>query len=89
MNGHPTKSALCALCGQTFPPDELVPAEVIRPRLARLIRHEKLDHLLRKQSQRLFEIQQIQLDLMRDLAGVLPRSNHAPAPQNPTPAHPK
>ena len=40
MNGHPTKSALCALCGQTFPPDELVPAEVIRPRLARLIRHE-------------------------------------------------
>ncbi len=32
--------------------------------------HEKLDHLLRKQSQRLFEIQQIQLELMRDLAGV-------------------
>ena len=39
MNGHPTKSTRCALCGQTFPPDELVPAEVIRPRLARLIRH--------------------------------------------------
>lgn len=29
--------------------------------------HEKLDHLLRKQSQRFFEIQQIQLELMRDL----------------------
>ena len=40
MNGHPTKSARCALCGQTFPPDELVPAEVVRPRLAGLIRHE-------------------------------------------------
>ena len=31
--------------------------------------HEKLDHLLRKQSQRLFEIQQIQMELMRDLTG--------------------
>lgn len=31
--------------------------------------HEKLDHLLRKQFQRLFEIQQIQLELMRDLTG--------------------
>ena len=40
--------------------------------------HEKLDHLLRKQSQRLFEIQQIQLDLMRDLASALPRRNHSP-----------
>jgi len=28
---------------------------------------------VRKQSQRLFEIQQIQLDLMRDLASILPR----------------
>ena len=41
--------------------------------------HEKVDHLLRKQSQRLFEIQQIQLDLMRDLATVLPRGSR-PAP---------
>jgi uncharacterized membrane protein len=34
------------------------------------IRHlnEKLDHLLKHQSKRLFEIQQIQLDFMRDLA---------------------
>ena len=40
MNGHSTKTARCALCGQTFPPDELVPAEVIQPRLARLIWHE-------------------------------------------------
>jgi len=30
--------------------------------------HEKLDHLLKNQSKRLFEIQQIQLELMRDLA---------------------
>ncbi len=35
--------------------------------------HEKVDHLLQKQSQRLFEIQQIQLDLMRDLTSVLPK----------------
>lgn len=41
--------------------------------------HEKIDHLLRKQSQRLFEIQQIQLDLMRELAGVLPRGNQPPS----------
>lgn len=40
MNGQPTKSTRCALCGRMFPPDELVPAEVIRPRLSRLIRHE-------------------------------------------------
>jgi len=39
--------------------------------------HEKLDHLLRKQSQRLFEIQQIQLELMRDLTGA-PRSGAEP-----------
>ena len=45
--------------------------------------HEKIDHLLRKQSQRLFEIQQIQLDLMRELAGVLPRGQ--PTPNPPTP----
>lgn len=37
--------------------------------------HEKMDHLLRKQSQRLFEIQQIQLDLMRDLGAM---RNNAP-----------
>jgi len=42
--------------------------------------HEKVDHLLRKQSQRLFDIQQIQLDLMRDLAGVMPRANPVPVP---------
>jgi uncharacterized membrane protein len=30
--------------------------------------HEKLDHLLKNQSRRLFEIQQIQLELMKDLA---------------------
>lgn len=28
--------------------------------------HEKIDHLLKQQSQRLFEIQQIQIDLMRE-----------------------
>lgn len=42
--------------------------------------HEKIDHLLRKQSQRLFEIQQIQLELMRDLASVLPRGPRPPVP---------
>ena len=45
--------------------------------------HEKLDHLLRKQSQRLFEIQEIQLDLMRELVGALPRGQ--PTPNPPTP----
>lgn len=40
--------------------------------------HEKVDHLLRKQSQRLFEIQQIQLDLMRDLTAALSRGHGAP-----------
>ena len=39
MNGHPTHPSHCAICGQTFSADELVPGEVIRPRLARLIRH--------------------------------------------------
>jgi uncharacterized membrane protein len=29
--------------------------------------HEKLDHLLRKQYNRLFEIQQIQIELLEDL----------------------
>ncbi len=29
--------------------------------------HEKLDHLLRSQDNRLFEIQQIQLDLLEEL----------------------
>ena len=41
--------------------------------------HEKVDHLLRKQSQRLFEIQQIQLELMRDLASALPRRQGQPS----------
>lgn len=40
--------------------------------------HEKVDHLLRKQSQRQFEIQQIQLDLMRDLTAALQRGHGAP-----------
>ena len=42
--------------------------------------HEKLDHLLRKQSQRLFEIQQIQLELMRDLSGARVKSAEQDAP---------
>lgn len=36
--------------------------------------HEKIDHLLRKQSQRLFEIQQIQLELLSDLTGAHTRN---------------
>ena len=39
--------------------------------------HEKLDHLLRKQSQRLFEIQQIQLELMSDLSGTRSRNGNS------------
>jgi hypothetical protein len=30
--------------------------------------HEKIDHLLRKQYNRLFEIQQIQIELLEELA---------------------
>jgi len=36
--------------------------------------HEKLDHLMKHQSRRLLEIQEIQLELMRDLAEK--NSNH-------------
>ena len=45
--------------------------------------HEKLDHLLRKQSARLFEIQEIQLDLMRELAAGLPSGNQTPTKPSP------
>ena len=39
--------------------------------------HEKVDHLLRNQSQRLFEIQQIELELLRDVAAALQTNNTA------------
>jgi uncharacterized membrane protein len=37
--------------------------------------HEKIDHLLMKQWQRLLEIQEIQMDLMEELAHKTPRGN--------------
>ena len=42
--------------------------------------HEKLDHLLKQQSQRLFEIQQIQLELMNEL--VTKRTSGKPPSQS-------
>lgn len=143
MSSPRTQATQCKLCGQIFQPDELLPGEALRPRVARLIKcdhpgwndsssicladlngyrmeyvplqapiimmsqnrqesrdrlraesdyktnlkaelenrnlSEKVDHLLRKQSQRLLEIQQIQLDLMRDLATALPRGHGQPS----------
>ena len=44
--------------------------------------HEKIDHLLRKQYNRLFEIQQIQIELLEEL-GQKRRGGPRPAPSNP------
>ena len=44
--------------------------------------HEKIDHLLRKQYNRLFEIQQIQIELLEDL-GQKRRAGTRPAPSSP------
>jgi len=43
--------------------------------------HEKMDHLLNQQWQRLLEIQQIQTDLMEELASKASRGNSDEAPQ--------
>ncbi len=45
--------------------------------------HEKIDHLLRKQYNRLFEIQQIQIELLEEL-GQKRRGGKSPGPGQPT-----
>ena len=44
--------------------------------------HEKIDHLLRKQYNRLFEIQQIQIELLEEL-GQKRRGGTRPLPSSP------
>lgn len=54
--------------------------------------HEKIDHLLKDQAQRLFELQHIQLEFMKELAEVrkdpvILRSSPSPKkPEDPTPS---
>jgi uncharacterized membrane protein len=45
--------------------------------------HEKLDHLLRKQYNRLFEIQQIQIELLEELGRTSERAESARGPASP------
>ena len=42
--------------------------------------HEKIDHLLRRQYNRLFEIQQIQIELLEEISNKRPGATAAPAP---------
>jgi uncharacterized membrane protein len=46
--------------------------------------HEKIDHLLRKQYNRLFEIQQIQIELLEELGQKRRGSTAAGSAQSPT-----
>jgi uncharacterized membrane protein len=51
--------------------------------------HEKMDHLLRKQYNRLFEIQQIQIELLEEMSQRkrgAPREQPLPAPSGNSPA---
>lgn len=49
--------------------------------------HEKIDHLLKDQAQRLFELQHIQLEFMRELAEIRKEPN--PSRANPAPKKPE
>ena len=51
--------------------------------------HEKIDHLLRKQYNRLFEIQQIQIELLEEIGAKRRGSSRSsPGPTGETPAAP-
>jgi flagellar biosynthesis component FlhA len=79
IDNRPVK---CQVCGKEKPFAESMPAEMVRDSLARILRkdfpglkaefeirslHEKIDHMLVHQWQRLMEIQQVQTDLLSEL----------------------
>jgi uncharacterized membrane protein len=64
-----SKMLACAITGNEKSKRDLVRLDTLRPGLIELeIRHlhEKLDHLITKQWQRLAEIQQLQLEIMQE-----------------------
>ena len=63
-----TAPLVCQICKKSKSPQSGMIAELIRPSLLEIRHlHEKLDHLLRRQYNRLFEIQQIQIELLQEI----------------------
>ena len=66
-----TQERTCCLCGQTHRRPAVIPAEVVRPKaeieIASL--HDKVDHLLHAQWERMVELQQMQMELLTEIAG--------------------
>jgi hypothetical protein len=69
MSKTVAEPVICEVCKKTKPPNNGMIAELIRPSLLEIRHlHEKIDHLLRRQCNRLFEIQQIQIELLEEIS---------------------
>jgi uncharacterized membrane protein len=73
---HPNRSAqqICSICGRAFPARQVAAGALVRDYQVDLkaeleIRHlhEKVDHLLSHQWERLVRIQELQLELLTEL----------------------